>query len=177
MGFLHGEPKIQDDEFRQCLAYLEEEWRLKAFQEKEADLYNNALVKHGRSISADSVAAKEVCRAASRLTESASEILRRRSKMSPVPDAASAVYFAWQLTYLDYSSWSTAQCAAVEAVVNGMEPCGERVGALLAQSETSRHKAEKEEKRLLRRLRRSGLTGDMVQKMFSDASAAVEAQN
>lgn len=173
MGFLFGEPKIQGDGLRKCLAYLEEEWKLKAFQEKEADLYNNALVKCGRSISADGHAAKEMCRAANRLAQSASEILRRRGKMASIPDAPSAMYFAWQLTYSDYAAWATAQCAAIEAVANGMEPHGERVRELLSQSEKSRHEAEKEEKKLLKRLK---LSGNVVKGIFNNASAAVEAE-
>lgn len=174
MGFLFGEPKIQGDELRECLVYYEEELKLKVFQEKEADLYNNAVVKYGRSISTDSYAAKEMCRAANRLAQSASEILRRRKKMAPIPNAASAMYFAWQLTYSDYSAWATAQSAAIEAVASGMEPHGERVKELLSQSEKSRHEAEKEEKKLLKRLK---LNSDAAQKLFNNASAAIAAEN
>lgn len=177
MAFLFGEPKIRDDELRKYLAYLEEEWKLTAFQEKEADLYNNAVVKYSSSVSTNTHAAKQMCRAANRLAQSASEILRRRGKMASVPDAASAMYFAWQLTYSDYSAWATAQSAAIEAVANGMEPRSERVRGLLAQSEKSRNKAMNEEKKLLKRLKLSGLTGDMVQKIFNDASAAITAEN
>jgi len=58
-----------------------------------------------------------------------------------------------------------------------MEPRGERVRELLLQSEKSRHEAEKEEKKFLKRLNQSGLTSDMVQKIFNDASAAIAAEN
>ena len=174
MGFLFGEPKIQDDELHKCLTYLEEELKLKVFQEKEADLYNSALVKYGNSISTDSQAAKEMCRAANRLAESANEILRRRGKMASILDAASAMYFAWQLTYSDYSAWATAQSAAIEAVTNSMEPHDKRVRQLLEQSEKSRHKAEKEERKLLKRLK---LSGDEFQKLFNNASATIAAEN
>ena len=170
MGFLFGSPKIQGDELRRCSAYLEEEWKFKAFQEKEADLYNNALVKYGKSISTDSRAAKEVCQAVNRLAQSASEILRRRGEMTSIPDVAPAMYFAWQLTYSDYSTWATAQAVAIEAAVNGMEPYGERVRDLLSQSEKSRHEAEKEEKKLLKRLR---LNDAEARQLFGDASAAI----
>jgi len=174
MGFLFGEPKIRGEELQRCLAYLEEEWKLKAFQEKEADLYNNALVKYGKSISTDSRAAKEVCQAANRLAQSATEILEQRNKVASIPDVASAMYFAWQLTYSDYSAWAAAQAAAIEAWGRGMESHGERVRALLSQSEKSRHEAEKEEKKLLKRLK---LSGDAVRRIFNNASAAVKADN
>ena len=101
MGFLFGQPKIQGDELQKCLTYLAEEWKLKAFQEKEVDLYNNALLECGNSISTDSQAAKEVYRAAKRLVQSARELLKRRGKITSIPEAASAMYSAWQLTYSD----------------------------------------------------------------------------
>lgn len=173
MGFLFGEPKIQGGQLRECLVYYEEELKLKVFQEKEADLYNNALVKYGRSISTDSCAAKEMCRAANRLVQAASEVLRRRSKMVSIPDAASAMYFTWQITYEDYSAWAESQAAAMEAVVNGMIPRSERVRGLLSQSEKSRHRAENEEKKFLKRLK---LGGDEMRKLLFNASRAVTAQ-
>ena len=174
MGFLFGEPKIQGEELHKCLAYLEEEFKLTAFQEKEADLYNNALVKYGKSISTDSHAAKEACQAANRLVQSAGEILRRREQIAPIPDAASATYFAWQLTYSDYSSWATAQAAAIEAVANGIEPISERVRELLLQSEKSREKAMKEMKKLIRRLK---LSGNEAQKLFNNAIIVTKAED
>ena len=174
MSFLFGEPKIQGEELRKCLAYLEEEFKHTAFQEKEADLYNNALIKYGKSISTDSRAAKEACQAANRLAQSAGEILRRREQIAPIPDAASATYFAWQLTYSDYSAWATAQAAAIEAAATGMEPYGERVRELLLQSEKSREKAMKEMEKLIKRLK---LSGDRAQQLFNNALASVEAEN
>ena len=176
MGFF-GEPKIQGDEFRKCLEYYEEETKLTVFQTKEADLYNNALVKYSRSISIGSNAAKEMCRAVNRLVQAANEILRRRAKMASIPSAASPMYFAWQIVFSDYQAWAEAQAAAVEAIASGMEPHGQRVRELLSQSEKSRNKAMNEEKKLLERLKHSGLTGDMVQKIFNDASAAIVAEN
>lgn len=174
MGFLFGEQKIQGNERKKCFEYYEEESKLTVFQEKEADLYNNALVKYGKSISTDSNAAKEMCRAANRLTQAASEILRRRGKMASIPDAASAMYFAWQVAFSNYSAWATAQSAAIEAAASGMEPYGWRVRQLLEQFEKSHHEAEKEEKKLLKRLK---LSGDEFQTLFNNASAAIEAEN
>ena len=148
---------------QQCLAYYQEELRFKAFQEKEADLYNEAVVKYGMSVGTDDRAAKEMLRATKRLVESANEILRRRSQMAGVPDMASATYFAWQTTYSDYLAWASAQAAAVSAVANGMVPHGKRVQELLEESEKSRRKAEGEEKRFLKRLKlRSNEAGNML---------------
>ena len=120
--------------------------------------------------------------AANRLAQSATEILRQRNKMSPIPDAASATYFAWQMTYSDYSSWATANVSGLQAIANALtsdtdtiaEVQGEHAGKLLSQSEKSREKAMKEMKNLLKRLK---LSGAEAQTLFNNASAAIEAEN
>ena len=155
---------------RQCLAYYQEELKFKVFQEKEADLYNQAEMEYGMSAETDSEVAKEMLPAARRQAESANEILRRRGKMASIPDTASAMYFAWQVAYSDYLSWATAQVAAVSAVANGMVSHAERVQRLLSRSEKSRRKAEAEEKKLLKRLK---LTSNEARKMLIKASMAV----
>ena len=159
---------------QQCLAYYQEELNFKAFQEKEADLYNEAVVKYGMSVGTDDRAAKEMLRATKRLVESANEILRRRSQMAGVPDMASATYFAWQTTYSDYLAWASAQAAAVSAVAKGMVPHGKRVQELLEESEKSRRRAEGKEKRFLKQLM---ITGDEVRRMLTEASTVVGSQN
>lgn len=162
------------NELQGYLAYLEEEYKLRAFQEKEADLYNNSVVKYGNSMTTDSLASKEMCRAASQLSQSVSEILRRRGEIAPIPDVASAMYLAWQMTYSDLSAWASAQYAAIQAVANGLQPNVERVRKLLSQSEKSRHKAENEEKRFLKCLK---LNINDINRMLSNSSTAVAADN
>ena len=90
MGFLFGQPKIQGEELRKCLAYLEEEWKLSAFQEKEVNIYNDARARWITSMSPDSHAVKEMRKTADRLAQAASEIIRRRGDMLSIPEAASA---------------------------------------------------------------------------------------
>jgi len=155
------------------LRYLQEEWKLKSFQEKEADLYNNALVKYGGLMTTNSLASKEMCRAASRLAQSASEILKRRGEMA-YPPLTSAMYLKWQITYSDYLAWASAQCSAIEAAAEGMIPDAKRVKELLSQSEKSRSQAEKEERELIKWL---NLSIEDINKILSDASAAVEIDN
>ena len=152
------------------LAYYQEELKLKVFQEKEADLYNEAVAKYEPSAETDSEVAREMLPAARRQAESANEILRRRAKMAYVPDIASPMYFAWQVVYSDYLCWATAQAAAVSAVATGIASHAEQVQRLLSRSEKSRHKAEAEEKKLLKRLK---FTSDDARKMLINASMAV----
>ena len=159
---------------QQCLAYYQEELQLKVFQEKEIDLYQEAAVTYGMSAGTDSEVAGEMLPAARRQAESANEILRRRGEIALVPDAASAMYFAWQIAYSDQLAWATAQSAAVSAVANGMVPHAERVRKLLSRSEKSLRKAERITRRFVRRL---GLSNDEARKMLIKASMTVADEN
>lgn len=177
MGFLDfffGEPKILSEERQKCLDYLKEEFELTAFQDKEAALYNNVAVKYLDSISVDSSAAEAMCQAANRLSQAASEIMKRRSKITSIPHTASAVFFGWQATFQEYLAWTQALVAAVEASANGMTPQMEYVEAIRSQSEKFRRKAEAELKKLLERLK---LSGDEMRELFVNASRNVTAED
>ena len=174
MGFLFSKPKIEGDELQKCLAYLEEEGKLVIFRGKEEDLYNNASVKYGKSVATDSHAAKEMCRAANRLVQAASEIIRRRSEMTSVPDVASAMYFAWEKSYLAYLASTTAESAAWEAEASGMKPDYEYLRRLFIKSEDLRRKALQEERKLAKRLK---LSGDVIRRMYNNAQAAIVNEN
>jgi len=158
-------------EGERCLSYFQEELKFGAFQTKEADLYNNAVVEYGMSAGTDSKAAEEMTQAAKRLAESLNEILGRRSVMASIPDTASAVYFAWQATYDALCAWAEAQAAAVSAAVRGMVPHTERVRELHGESEKLRRKAEKEERRFFKQLK---ISGNEMQRMLAEASVAAE---
>ena len=119
---LFGGPKIDGSELQECLACFEAETRVIAFQTKEADLYNDTMVKYGNSIMENTLAANEACKAAKRLSQAATEILRRHEKIKNVPIAASAMHFAWYATFLANAAWAFATAAAIEAMANGMKP-------------------------------------------------------
>jgi len=169
-----GEPQIEGDELQKCLAYLQEELKLAAFQNKEATLYQNASVKYGDATSIDSPALKEKYRAANRLAQAADEIVKRRGKMGPIPDAASAGCSAWQLAYSDYSAWVSALSAAAEAIADGIEPPVRQVLKLASQFQKSRYAARDEGKKFLDHL---GLDGNMIQKLLNGAAATVADDN
>ena len=171
MGFLFGKSKIQGDELCKCLAYFEEECKLSAFQEKEADSYNKALVKYG---SLDNNTAVAMCQASNRLVQAASEILRRRSGISSVPDAASAMYSAWQSTYTNYLAWTKAQAAVMQALANGTEPDVRHSVELLSKSENCRKTAMDEERKLLKRL---DISGEELQELFNRATNTIAEEN
>lgn len=177
MAFLFGRHKMDSTELSQCLNWLRQHYELTVFQDKEAELYNNALVKYGNSISTDSVASEQMVKSAKRLVQAATELVSRVNNIAPIPEAASPTHYAWQLVFYDYSAWATAQCAAIEAYAKGMQPRGEYVLGLLQQSEKSRKKAEGEEKKLLGRMKSAGLTLNDIQTLITNASKATANAN
>ncbi len=66
---MFGSPKIDGKELQECLAYFEVQTKVVTFQTKEADLYNNTLVKYGNSITENPLAASEACKTAKRLSQ------------------------------------------------------------------------------------------------------------
>ena len=116
---LFGSPKIDGKELQECLAYFEAQTRVCTFQSNEADLYNNALVKYGNSIRENPLAAREVCKAANRLVQSSDEVLRRHQAIENVPMAASAMHYAWYVTFDANRTWASATSKAIEAMAEG----------------------------------------------------------
>ena len=81
------------------------------------------------------------------------------------------------MVFSDYAAWVDAQYAAYAAITQGSSPLTERVQTLFRQQEESHNKALKEEKKLLKRLRSSGLAPSDVQNLVDKAFAAIEAEN
>jgi hypothetical protein len=170
--FLSDEPNVTGQERERCLAYLREELRLAQFQEREADLNNNALVKFGTDVMSDRRAARGYRQTVNRLAEASRAILERRSRMAAVPDAATEMFFAWQSALSKYSEWASAGASAVEAAADGTTPNVARVQTLLAEFEQSAQRALKCEQKFVRRL---GLTGNDFKNMTSEAARYVDA--
>lgn len=150
---LFGKPKIEGDELKRCLAYFEAESRVTAFQTREADIYNNTLVKYLDSIAKDQSAAREVHNAANRLLRAAHEVMRRHKAIESVPDAASAMRYAWHITFLAYASWAEAAASGTEAMAKGMTPQYRYVQQLLNEHQTAWRRADEEDKKFLKKLK------------------------
>jgi replicative superfamily II helicase len=177
MGFLFGEPKLDREEFNQCLKYLEEHYKLTTFQEKEADIYNEALTQYMPSLATDSHSAKEMLKVAERFKKAAHLLLTRSKQLVSVPESAGALHFAWQIVFSDYAAWVDAQYAVYVAIADRRPPFAERVQALFRQQEESHKKALQEEKKLLKRLRASGLTPSDIQRLIDKAFVAIASEN
>lgn len=177
MGFLFGEPKLDREEFNQCLKYLEEQYKLATFQEREADIYNESLTQYMPSLTTDSHSAREMLKVAERFKKAAHLLLKRSRQLVSVPESAGALHFAWQAVFSNYTTWVDAQHAVYAAIAEGKPPFAERVQDLFRQQEESHQKALQEEKKLLKLLRANGLTASDIQRLNDKAFAAIEAEN
>jgi len=177
MRFIFGEPKLDREEFNQCLKYLEEHYKLTTFQEKEADIYNKSLTQYMPTLLTDSRSAKEMLIVAERFKKATHLLLKQSKQLVSVPESAGALHFAWQIVFSDYTAWVDAQCAAYTAMAESQPPFAERVKTLFNQQEKSHQKALQEEKKFLNLLRSNGLTASDIQRLTDKAFAAIEAEN
>jgi len=170
---LFGKRKIEGDELLTYLDYIGEEWKLRAFQEKEANLYTEALDSYKpQKGTKDVEGLKDLYVAANRLAQSAVELLRRKDALKSVPDKATSLFFAWHAAYTDYLGWVVAQVDAIEAKIAGEAPDAAKVEGLRTKSEGSSAEAESEQQKLLKQL---GLTqGDIDQLHDRATQAAAE---
>lgn len=171
---LLGKARITGDELQQCLTYYEAEMRINAFQVKEADLFNNTMVKYFESIIEDAEAARKMCDAANRRVQAIQEVLRRHESIHPVPEAAFSMRHEWYITFLAVATWAEATLSAMEAIANGMKPHFAYVQHLVGEYQTAWRKAQKEDRKFLRRLQ---VTPDVIDKIMRRCSEAAEANN
>ncbi len=148
-----GTPKIEGDELERCLAYYEAQGRVAAFQTKEADLFNNTLVKYLYSVKDNPVAASKMCKAADRLVQAVHEVNRRHEAIQLIPDAASAMHIAWHITYQSVTAWAEATLSSMEALADGMIPDMAYVKHLVDEYQEAWRKAQEENKRFLMRIK------------------------
>ncbi len=177
MGFLFGEPKLSTEEFNRCLVYLGEHYKLTTFQEKEADIYNGAVTRYSPTLDVGSNSAKEMLKVAERYKKAAHLLIKRSKQLVSVPDTAGTLHFAWQVVFSSYVALVDAQHAVYATIVDGNIPRIERVQTIFHEHQEFHKKALKEEERLLKRLRSSGLTPSDVQSLTDKAFADVETEN
>ncbi|ADJ25968.1 hypothetical protein Dehly_0661 [Dehalogenimonas lykanthroporepellens BL-DC-9] len=170
MGFF-GRQKIQGDELLNYLDYIGEEWKIKAFQEKEAGIYTVALDSYNPRGSKDLESLERLLDAANRLALSAAEILRRKDEISSVPDKATSLFFAWHAAYVDYLAWAVAQAEGMEDRIDGKVPDAGIIKELQVKSEKTRFEAEEEEKKLLKLL---GFTDADMQQLMDRVQQAID---
>lgn len=168
---LFSRRKIQGDELLNYLDYLGEEWKIKAFQEKEAGIYTAALDSYNPKGAQDIESLEHLLEAANRLALSAAEIIRRKDEISSVPDKATSLFFAWHSAYVDYLAWTVAQAEGLENRIDGKVPDSAVIKELQAKSEKSRAEAEEQESGLLKLL---GFTNADMQQLMDRVQQSLD---
>ncbi len=179
MGFLFGEPKTQGDERQRCLSYLEEEFKISAFHEKESQLFENVMLEcslkgmHGKEFQ------ERISSASNRLARAAEETLKRRAKLKDIPSAASSTYSAWHRMYSAYSAWMTEQAAQQAKHAKVLIPIPqkdeiERISRLIQAYEKYKAEAAKEHYELLKRLK---LSEEETEELLHNAAASIAQDN
>ncbi|PPD57792.1 hypothetical protein [Dehalogenimonas etheniformans] len=169
--------KIQGDELLTYIDYVGDEWTLRAFQEKGAEVYTTAAAQFDPTAAAKNPAAYEnIYIAANQLAQSAAELLRRKDALKSVPDKATSNYFAWHAAYSDYLAWANAQAdylgsklAGIKAEEGASE--GPSLKDLQSKSEESRAAAEAEEQKLLKKLKLTPADIDQLRDRASNSIA------
>jgi hypothetical protein len=178
MGFF-STPKIDGKELQDCLAYFEAENKVLAFHDREAALFNSAMVEYGNSIMEKGpVAADDVKKAINRLDQAAAEILKRHEEVKNIPVAASAMHSAWHESFLANAAWASAMVAAIESnifalleMAKGMTPQIEYAQQLAKEHQKAFKRAQDEYKKLLNRLK----VGAEVKNIIATHATAIDA--
>ena len=172
MGSLFGKQKIGGGERQQCLACLEELWKIQSFQKKESDLYDTSVIKFASSNVADEQVIQEMFKVTNRLIQSINESIEHLCGISPIPEAVFPVWHAWESRYSDYLAWATVQTEVANALLSNRAEADDKLkllNKLTAQRDKSLHKAIDESMKLLKAL---NLNDDEQARLFQIAKEA-----
>lgn len=168
---LFSKPKIEGTELEECLVYFENECKITAFQTREADLYNDVLERYGNLLSNDKRAATEVCEASRRLVQAAEEIIRRHESIAHIPQQASSLYAAWNVTFQANKAWATATLAAIQPTTTGSSINSfdtMSVQLRFAEYQKAWQKAQEEDRKFVKRLK---TTPNEIDRILSESNA------
>ena len=172
-------PAIKDEERQECLAYYEEEKKLRLLYERVEQLFNKSLGRYEDAYFQARKARSEFWSSMDKIFEvreymshAATEIVNRKKAMRPAPSAALAMSSAWLAVYLDYEA--SRDPSNIVASSNSVEVAiqQERAKELSANFNKSLRKAWKEEKEFRKRLK---LSSGEYQRIADYAEIAVAA--
>jgi len=144
--------------------------KLWAFREIEELLFNEVFVQyHGGQVD---IPREKLINATKRVAQSAQEILRRRQKITSVPEIASSMFYAYQRRFEDYLSLKQEQANIITRFTPNPGDANRLEESWIAEKK-SREIALKEEKKLWRQLK---LSDSEIMKMRTDAVATVKAE-
>jgi len=160
-----SEPNVTPEDRSAALAYLVQLNALRALQDDEAANHNRVLAKYGGSLTPGGDGLRQVAEAAAHMAQTNSDIVRRYSALSQIPDVAGQCYFAWSMCWLLLEEWSSRAAAAYEGMYEGALPPAGDIQQLLAEEARARHAAEKEEGKLLKRL---GVSAEEARRLIEE---------
>jgi len=179
MGFFSREPTIEGDERQECLAYYEEEKKLRLLYERVEQLFDKRVGKYenelfqARKAGMDFMSSLEkIGEVTEHISQAATEIVKRKKEMRPAPSAASAMASAWEAAYLDYEALRNPSNIVASSDIVKVEAKREGTKELFTKFDKSLRRAWKEEKEFLKRLK---LTSDEGQRILDNASRATAA--
>lgn len=153
MGFFSREPKIVGDERQECLAYYEEEKKLRLLYEKVEQLFDKRLGKYEDAYFKARKARREFWSSMEKIYEvreymshAATEIVKRKKEMRIAPAPASAMSSAWLAAYLDYEALRDPSNIVASSNPVELAIQKERAKELFSNYQKSIHKAWKEER-------------------------------
>ena len=162
---------IDQEERNKCISYLHEEMKLAAFREIEQRLFDEIFIQyHGGQVN---MPREKLHNAIKRVVAAVNEIIKRRSRITSVPDIASSMFHAYQKRYEDYLNLKEKQADSITQFSPKTGQANLLEESMIAEKK-SRDIALKEEKKLWRQLK---LSDSEIMKMWNDALAAVKAEN
>ena len=179
MGFFSREPMIEGDERQECLAYYEEEKKLRLLFERVEQLFDKRVGKYENELFQAKKAGRDFMSSLQKIDEvteyisqAATEIVKRKKQMRSAPSAASAMASAWEAAYLDYEAFRDPSNIVAGSDIVKVEAKRERTKELFTKFDKSLRRAWKEEKEFRKRLK---LSSGEAQKILDDASRATAA--
>ncbi len=171
---LFGSPRVEGEDLKRCLEYLEAEARIIAFQTKEAKLYSSKTLQYGKSIKENPTAVQEMYEAAKRLAQASAEVLRRHHEIKDVPEVAKGVRSAWRLMLRANAMWAITAEELAEEMSTGLNPDWSYVQQLVEDYEKARARAESEHKKLVKRMK---VSTEQLTAIFTGAPSVDSSHN
>ncbi|MFC2022374.1 hypothetical protein ACFLTR_04115 [Chloroflexota bacterium] len=175
-------PTMKDEERQECLAYYEDEKKLRLLYERVEQLFDKGLGKYedalfkarrarGEAVM-DGVLAnlEKIFEVKEHFSHASIEIVKRKKEMTVVSSLASAMSSAWLAAYLDYEALRDPSniVASSDSIVVAIQQ--ERAKELSTNFNKSLRKAWKEEREFRKRLK---LSSGEYQRIVDNAARAV----
>lgn len=123
------------------LTYQENITKLRIFEEREADLFNSALVQYENSSYFNTAATEKMRLATKRFEQAAVELNKRIIQMDQVPKEAAAMQMANSMIFTGILATAKAQSATIEASIKGYQPNTEYIKELSKETQQAQKEA------------------------------------